>query len=153
VKGDLAADLNVGTLSKVSVGGTMNGSILRATGDVGSIRVGAVRDSKIFAGVASSVSTLPDSADDFIADATIKSFSVKLKTPGSFSDTVIAAKHLGKLSLGAVATNNGGTPFGISADDLASVSAIAGGGAKFSVRNLSDPADSQTQDDFVLRLI
>lgn len=154
VKGDLAADLNVGTLSKLSVGGMMNGSILRATGDVGSIRAGAVRDSKIFAGVAGSVSTLPDSADDFIADATIKSFSVKLKTPGSFSDTVIASKHLGKLSLGSVATNNGGTPFGIAADDLASVSAVAGGGgAKFSVRNLSDPADSQTQDDFVLRIL
>jgi hypothetical protein len=153
VKGDLMADLNVGTINRLTVGGMMNGSNLRAAGDVGTVRAAAMRDSLILAGVRGDVSTMPTDASAFVTPATVKGVSVKLKTPGSFSDTIIAATNLGRLSLGAVATDNGGSPFGVAGDTIASVSAVAGGGAKFSIRNVTEPTDSQTEGDFVLRVL
>ena len=81
--------------------------------------------------------------------------TVSLNEPGDagpFSNTVIAAQDLGKMSLGSVTTTNNGTPFGVSADRVASVSATLGSG-KTGLKKLDAPTDSQTQDDFNLRLI
>jgi hypothetical protein len=50
---------------------------------------------------------------------------------------MIAAADLGKISLGSVATTNNGTPFGVSADRIASISSAFGSG-KISDRNLDD---------------
>jgi len=153
VKGNMGASLHVGTLGKVSVGGAITGATIRSDGDIASIRAGAMHDSAVYAGVRSDLTGLPTVAGDFTHDALIKSLSVRGKTAGSFSNTMIAAQDLGKISLGSVATTNNGTPFGVGADRVAAVSATAGSGGKVSLKKLDAPTDSQTQDDFNLRLI
>jgi hypothetical protein len=152
VKGNMAADVVAGLLGKVSVGGSIQGATIRSDGDISSIRAGAMHDSAVYAGVRSDLTGMPSAAADFTKDALIKSFSVRGKAPGSFSNTVIAAQDLGKISLGSVMTANNGTPFGVAADRIAAVRSTLGSG-KVSLKRLDAPADSQTQDDFTLRLI
>jgi chitinase len=153
VKGNMTADVVAGLLGKVSVGGAIQGATIRSDGDIASIRAGAMHDSAVYAGVRSDLTGMPTAVGDFVHDALIKSLSVSGKTAGSFSDTVIAAQDLGKISLGSVTTANNGTPFGVAADRIASVSSTLGAGGKVSLKKLDAPADSQTQDDFNLRLI
>ena len=153
VRGDLGADLVVTELARLTVGGTMTGSDLRASGNVGTVRAGAMRDSRVFAGVRDGVTTMPDSADDFATAASIKGVTVSGRTPGAFSDTMIAAAQIGRVSLGAVATDNGGAPFGVVADRIASISATGGSAGRFSARNLDDPGQSVTEGDFRLRVL
>jgi hypothetical protein len=153
VKGDFAVDLNVGELGKLTVSGAMTGSDVRATGNIGTVRAGSMRDSRVFAGVRSAVTTLPDSADDFAAPATIRSVTVSGRTAGSFSNTLIAASEIGRASLGAVATANNGTPFGVAADRIASVSATGATGDRIRLRALDEPGESITEGDFVLRVL
>jgi hypothetical protein len=153
VKGDMAAHIKVGTLGKVSVGGAITGADVRADSSIASVRAGAIHDSDILAGVRSDLAGLPAALSDFTNPAgLIKSLSVSGKAPGSFSDTIIAAADLGKISLGAVQTTNNGTPDGVAADKIASISA-AFGADKIRLKNLDAPTDSQTQDDFNLRLL
>lgn len=153
VKGDMAADIVVGVLGKMSVGGAISGAVIRSSGDISSIRAGAMRDSAVYAGVRNDLTGLPTATSDFTTDALIKSLSVSGKTPGAFSNTVIAAQDLGKISLGTVATTNNGTPFGLGADRIASVSSTLGAGGKVSLKKLDAPAGSQSQDDFTLRVL
>jgi hypothetical protein len=153
VKGDMAANIKVGTLGKVSVGGAITGASIRSDSAISSVRAGAVHASEILAGVRSDLVGLPTALSDFTNPAgLIKSMSVSGKTAGSFSDTIIAAADLGKMSLGSVTTTNNGTPDGVAADKIASVSAAFGSG-KIRLKNLDAPTDSQTQDDFNLRLL
>jgi hypothetical protein len=153
VKGDFAADLNVDTIGKMSVRGAVAGADIRATGNIGTVRAGAMRDSRLFAGVRSDVGTMPDSADDFTAQAGIKGVTVSGRTPGSFSNTLIAATDVGRLSLGGVATANNGTPFGAAADRIASVRANGASGGRITLRALDEPGESTTEGDFVLRVL
>jgi hypothetical protein len=153
VKGDFAPNLVVGELGKMTVKGAITGSDVRASGNIGSVRAGAMHDSRLFAGVRNDLSTLPDSADDFAAPATIKSVAVSGKAAGSFSNTLIAATDLGKVSLGAVATANNGTPLGVAADDIASVSAQGGSGGRITLRALDEPGESTGEGDFLVRIL
>jgi hypothetical protein len=152
VTGNMAADIVTGLLGKVSVRGAITGATIRSNGDIASVRAGAIQDSAVYAGVRSDLTGMPSAAGDFTGNAIIRSLSVSGKNPGAFSDSVIAAADLGKVSLGSVTTTNGGTSFGLAADRIASVSSTLGGGSKLTLKKLDDPADSQTQDDFTLRL-
>jgi hypothetical protein len=153
VKGDFAADIAVGALGKVTVKGAVTGSDIRATGNIASVRAGAMHDSRVFAGVNGNVSTLPAALTDFAAPARIGSVSVSGKSAGSFSNTLIAASDIGKLSLGAIATANNGTPFGVAGDTIGSVSAQGAGGGKITLRALDDPSESTGEGDFVVRAL
>jgi hypothetical protein len=153
LKGDLMADLLVGSLSRLSVKGALSGSDIRSTSDIGTVRATAARNSLIFAGVKNSVSALPASLSDLETAAAIKSVSISGKTPGSFSDTLIAARDLGKVSLGSVATENGGAAFGVSGDNIASVRGTTTGGQKLSGKMLSDSSNSSQDGDFLLRVL
>ena len=153
VKGDFAADLNVGELGKLTVRGAMIGSDVRATGNIGTVRAALMRDSRVFAGVRSDLSTLPDSADDFAAPASIRSVTVSGRTAGSFSNTLIAADDVGKVSLGSVTTANNGTAFGVAGDTIASVSASGATGGRITLRALDEPGESTGEGDFVVRVL
>ena len=95
----------------------------------------------IFAGVAATATALPAASTDFTNAAIISSVKVKTGT----ADTRIAATNLGKITLGTVQINNGGTPFGLAADKIAAVSGSTGPGVKFSLKKLDTPADFTKQ--------
>jgi hypothetical protein len=101
------------------------------------------------------VSALPTSLADFSnAAALIGGVSVKAKGGGGFSNSLIAAPTVGKLTLGAIQTANANTPFGVAADRVASLSGVAVGGTGLIRRSrLDDPAGSLSDGDFVLRLL
>jgi hypothetical protein len=153
-RGDFAADVTTGTLGTLKVGGALAGADLRATTSIGRVMAASIRDSRIFAGVAGAVAALPSTPADFSnAAATIGGVSVKPRGLG-FSNSLIAAPTVGKLSLGSIQASNGGTPFGVAADRIASVSGIAVGGTGSIRRSrLDDPTSSVTDGDFVLRLM
>ena len=151
-KGDFAADILADNLGKLTVGGALTGSNVRTTGAIGTVTAGTMRNNQIFAGVRNGLNTLPDGTDDFTAAMPIKSVTVKGRGAGAFSDTLVAASQVGKLSLNAVAPDNGGTTHGVCADQVRSAAATTTAG-KLKLRALADPASSVTDGDFVLRLL
>jgi hypothetical protein len=153
-KGDFAADVTAGTIGTLKVGGALAGADVRASGSIGKVTAASIRDSRIFAGVSDAVAALPASLSDFSnAAALIAGVSVKARGAG-FSNTLIAAPTLGRLSLGSVQASNGGTPFGVAADRVSSISGITVGGIGTIRRaRLDDPSASLSDGDFVLRLM
>lgn len=133
------------SLGSVKVGGGINNSTFRVSGNVGSVSAQSLSASTIYAGVADSVAatTLPAGVGDFASQATIASVSVRASTAGSN----IAAFNLGKLALGQVNTSNGGTLFGLAGDKAAAVTGSLSTGVRFSLKRLDGPADvtAQTQ--------
>jgi hypothetical protein len=154
VKGGMAADVSAGSIGKVTVGGELSGSTIRATDSITSVSVGTIAHSKVFAGVRDDVTTLPDSADDF-ADptATINTFSVKSKLSGSFSDTLIAGSNLGKVAVGTVDTTNAGVPFGVAALTIKSITGTTDVGGPLKASKLDLPGSSISLGDFRVRLL
>lgn len=152
-KGDLAANITADQLGKLSVSGTLASSTLRIGGGIGKITAGALRDSTILSGVGAQVTGLPTGADAFANPASfISSVSVKSKSPGSFSNTMIAAASIGSLSLGAIASDNGGTPDGVAAMSIRAVAGILADSSRLKLKNLDAPEQSTSSGDFVLRL-
>jgi hypothetical protein len=141
--GDFGANVAAQTLGKLSVRGALVGSDVRVEGNIGSVRVGSASNSRVFAGVRSDVTTLPAAAADFASGAAIGSFR-----SGAFGNTLVAATSLGKVLLGAVTTANGGTPFGVAADAVRSISTPT-----LRLKNLSDPAATQRDGDFYVRIV
>ena len=74
---------------------------------------------------------LPGSASDFTAANKISSLKLKkIANTISFSNSLVAAKNLGSLQLGAVLLSNLGLPFGLAASKYNSLSFVAGAGGK-----------------------
>jgi hypothetical protein len=152
IKGDLSTDVTVGQLQRLTVGGALTGSDIRSAGDVMSLRVGRAANSRVFAGVGVGQNGLPDSMDDFAnAAAQIKSVSVTSKAAGAFVDTLIAAPHVGSVSLGSIVTGNAGNAFGVSGDSIATVRGSTG--TKLSLKGLDEPSETETEGDFVARVL
>ena len=109
------------TARNVVVGGTLSASQIRTAGNIISSKFGAVSDSLVFAGVSSSLSTLPTSASDFTSSAEILSFIVTGIPHTTFAlvNSDIAAEEMGKVIVRGVDTSNS-TPFGFAAGTLAS---------------------------------
>ena len=104
-------------------------SVILADGHIGSVILGGVSDSVIFAGVGSTadenadgVFDLPDPAADFAAEAAISRITVTGRaTDGNGHSTVnsnFAGSEVRRVSLAGVATDNAGTPFGLAAASL-----------------------------------
>jgi hypothetical protein len=153
VKGVLAAGINAGTIGKITAG-SLNGSEIRASGSIASVAATSAAASTIFAGVRSDLLTLPDSIDDF-ADpgAEIKTITFKGKTPGSFSNTLIAGAFLGKVSLGTIASANNTVAFGVAGLSMKSATGTTDTAGPFKKSKLDDPSGSLTAGDFKLRLL
>jgi peptidyl-prolyl cis-trans isomerase A (cyclophilin A) len=112
-------------LSRLKVAGTITNSEIVAAGNIGSITATSLSDVNIYAGVGSDIvqnNALPASTADYSANATIH--SVQLGKTGTFSNSRIAAGSLGSMQLGTITTSNGGTPDGIAAVVIQSVSAV-----------------------------
>lgn len=114
--------MNIGTLT---VGGAIASTTINAGGNVGSIRAGRMADSAVYAGlVASPSGPLPSVTTDFRNTATIKSVTLKKSASASFSNSDIAAYDIIAANLGTVSQTNGGTPFGLAAHDVKTVSLV-----------------------------
>ena len=104
-------------------GGILNTTI-RSAGSIGVVSSMFVINSSIYAGVGPLPpgQGLPAAASDFVAPAQIRSVTLS-RSPRfpSFSNSVIAASSLGSLDLGTIQTANGGTPFGLAARFIRSV--------------------------------
>ena len=152
VRGAFQAGIAAGVIGRVTVSGAVSGAAIRSDSSIAGLTVGSITDSLVFAGVAGSV--LPDSSDDFTSPGEIKTFTVRGRTAGSFSDTLIAAATLGKVGLGGpVATANGGQTFGVAGNTIKSVSGSTDAGDSLRRSNLDDPAGSFAAVDFVLRVL
>lgn len=142
--GDFGSDINAGSIGTMLVRGALAGSNVNVSGQIRSVRLGSASNSRVFAGVTGTA--LPDSADDFAnSSASIGSFIVR---GGQFSNTSIAAPTIGKVLLGSVQTSNNGTPFGIAADSLRSLTTPT-----LRLARATDPAASRTEADFVVRIV
>jgi hypothetical protein len=155
VKGAFQADITAGVIGKVTVGGEMAGSAIRADQSIAGLTVGSIKSSSIFAGVTGTA--LPASPDDFtggaVGTSTIRAFTVKSKASGSFSDTQIAAAQIGKLALGSIVTSNGGAPFGAAGLTIKTVTGLTDTGTAVKAAKLDDPAGSKAVGDFVIRVL
>ncbi|HEX8911034.1 MAG TPA: hypothetical protein VF796_01655 [Humisphaera sp.] len=127
-----------------AVAGAMTNSTLTAAGGVGTLSAGSMVGSRVYVGRVTA-DTFPDALDDF-ADAPaaaikkVKVGSASGAGAPAFANSVIAARALGSVSLSAVATDNGGTAFGLVADTIASLSAKDALGQPLKVKSLDDPA-------------
>jgi hypothetical protein len=146
VKGNFGADIDAASVKSLKVGGALVGASIRTAGNIGKVTAGGMSDSAILAGV--NGAALPQSSAGFAnAGAEIKGVTIK----GTFSNSAVAAPTIGKLALGTVQPANNGTPLGVAADSVKSLTATAGGALRLS--KLTDPSDSTTFQDFVVRIV
>ena len=125
--GDFGAEVVVSdtqvdqALGKVSVAGAADGATFRCAGNIGSMVLGAMRNSTVLAGVRDGVTWLPKQLEDFARGASIGSLTVRGQTGGAgFSNSVVAARTIGKVSLPQVTTDNAQTDFGIACTQMIS---------------------------------
>jgi hypothetical protein len=151
VKGNLTESAIISTrafaasekpIGKVTIGGAVTDTLVRAAGNITSVTAGSFAGSRVFAGIGESVSlvTLPAQASDFASPATIASVTSKSTT----ADTNFAGSRLGKLNLGTVTTTNNGTVFGVSADLITALTATIGG-TRANLKKLDTAQDVTTQ--------
>jgi hypothetical protein len=152
IKGAFQADVNAGTIGKMTVSGELANANIHSDGSIAGLVVGSIKDSTVFAGVGGTA--LPDSPDDFTNGAgAILAFAVRSKAAGAFSNSSVAAANLGKVALNSVLTSNGGSTFGVAALRIKSISGLNDTGSPLKSANLDDPASSKAVGDFVLRLL
>ena len=186
VKGDIVGatisltqvpDLKLKALGKVSVKGWMNGTSIRSDGNVGSITVGGMQNSAIFAGV--NEGALVDSNDDGVWDLPSPDTGLKLVAPDraamaslkvsgmkaldgqgkaqwvdSFINSNVAAAEFGTLKLFRPQTVSTGA-FGVAADLIKKGTVTFGdGSAAWKLGpDLTDPNPALTKDQFEIRVI
>lgn len=138
-------------LNRLAVRGAIAGTDVRATADIGSVSAASITGSTIYAGLTAPGGALPSVPP--AGDTTIKNVTITSRgsTP-AFVDSNIAARTLGRISLGVVQVSNAGEPFGLAALSLRALSAVGAAGAPIREANLTDQADSFVQSDFAVRI-
>lgn len=126
----------------IHVAGTVTNAIIFSNGNIGSITVGKLVGSGIYAGVSSTIAGslgMPASDSDYLAPtAFINSIHLGRGTP-AFSQSVIAAGVLKAVNVsvvnttGATAQNGNPIPFGVAAEIFGSLTAILDTGKTLSL--------------------
>ena len=136
--------------------GEINSSQILSQGNVGTVTAGAMIDSNCFAGVAEGITGLPAAETaSFSKTATIKSIAIKgIKTESSpyYINSNIAAANILSASIVYPQSDNGGVPFGLSADNINKLTIKKTDGTTTSLKNLGKSTDSQTIDGVEIRL-
>jgi hypothetical protein len=141
---------NAFVLESLAVSEAVSGSQISFNGNAGRITAGQVLNSTIFAGYTPAVSTNMMAGGAFVNGFQIESVTVpgiKKSATNAFVNSVIAADKIGSVALASVATNNGGTAFGVAGNT--SVRFVAVGQPKFSWN--PDGHIVQKLGDFVAR--
>lgn len=151
----------VPALGVLAVKGPISASVVRASGSIRTVKSGGLVDCQLLAGV-SSTERFPAGPGAFESEAGIG--KVTLKAPpgaGAFNNSVIAAKHLGRLNLGLIDTDNAGVAFGVVADGIEGIVGTNGAGQRLRLSGLDDPgaapealaATGFTFGDFQVRVV
>lgn len=152
-KSAFQADVKTSLIGRMTVGGAVSGANILADQSIGAVSVGSISDCAVIVGNLSTT-RLPTAAGDFGNAATsILSFVVKSKAPAAFSDTLIVATTLGKVSLSTVVASNGGGTFGVAALAIKSLNATPDTGSPIKLAQLDDSSQSIVVGDFVVRLL
>jgi hypothetical protein len=137
-------------VSKLTVGGRLDESIITANANVGAVCLGYLRGSRILVSVDDD--SLPDSVNDFTGQHEIKSFTITGVTsegnPHSQIDSMIAAWRLGTLNLRNVELDNDGDVHGFAATQYGSFRLVQPDASVY-----TDPEDIENPMDFVVRRI
>ncbi len=145
IKGDLLGALvQTASVAMLNITGSISGSSILATDKIGPVIAGGIAGSTIFAGILSTVTTLPNTAADF-TNQSASITSVRTKT---FSDSLIAAWKIGAVTLGTITTTNGGTPFGIAGDQITSVRSTV---PVIHLININSTSTPFAKDDFTVQ--
>jgi hypothetical protein len=140
------------TFQKIRVQGSMINSSFRSRDDMGYLRIGAMIDSSIFAGVDTNIMSGFVDSTDLMFNSRIESLTID--TPRgdemSFVNSYVIADVIGSTSLGSVDVGNGRAPFGIAANTFERLSYRIGRDNFF--YSTDSPSDTQLlNDDFQIR--
>lgn len=153
VRGRMAASVRAGTIGKMTVAGALDAAEVRAEESIATVIAGTIVTTRVFAGVAAGLATLPDSPDDFANPASrIGAVTVKNKGPQAFVSALVAAPTLGKLKLGAASASASQPAPGVAGRTIAALGASASG-QLVRLSKLDDPARSQIVGDLVIRVL
>lgn len=109
-------------LNSLFVGGAISNSTITSAGSVDLVSAGSMQNSNLYVGLVHPA--LPALNADFANTAEIHSITLRRSASASFSGSNVAAYQLGTIVLGAVATANGGTPFGVSGHSIKSITLV-----------------------------
>lgn len=113
-------------LTRLTATGEIDDSQITSAGSIGSVMSGRLVRSMIYAGVmqmpGGGPQPLPSTRDALLSSAQIKSIALRRSAAGSFISSDVAAFTIGTAEVGTVNTNNGGTPEGLAANQIGSVS-------------------------------
>ena len=128
VGGDFEADVTLSEdalTSAIAIKGFLRNSIFKTDGNIGSIILGGITGSRIFAGVDSAPTTLASLADArSIAKFTIA--GITGSTANLFVSSQVVAKAIGEISVQRVAQTSGAGDFGFVADVIKSYARLGG---------------------------
>lgn len=115
-------NLTAGIVGPITDRGAAEGDVINSAGNIGAVNALSMSGTRIEAGVDSADANglaTAFSADDKIASVVIGK--------GGFSNSVIDAGTLPRVSLGTLSSSNGGTPFGLASSDIVSLTATIDG--------------------------
>jgi hypothetical protein len=137
--------------------GSQYASSIFSAGNIGSVTLGAIDDSSIFAGIGSGVTGFPGVSQDITAVATIGAVTVKgipskaANPPASFIGSDVAASKITTVSLYSVQVANSGTPFGLAAESIGALT-ITKPKVKDTKLDTAISAASGSSADFLIRI-
>lgn len=141
------------SLGRLTTTGAITNSNIRSAGNVGTITALSMSGSTVYAGVNTpDGGPLPDSADDFVAPATVRGVTIRNRAAPSFLASNVAASVLGRMNLGVVQRENAGVPFGLAAQTLASLNAADVAQARIRAARFTEPSQSLDLSDFEVRI-
>jgi autotransporter-associated beta strand protein len=136
------------TLKTMSVKGVVNNVVIDVTGAITSVTVGAFVNSRLFA----SYSGPDDGSGTFTAGGDIGTFKVTGKT-NSFAHSFVIASNFKNVSIASMDPDNGGTKFGIVADNAVKALSAANGTTKFKYNAKTGGTQDLTGTDFEVKIV
>lgn len=109
-------------LNSLYVGGAINDSTIESAGSIRAFSAQSLTTSGLYVGLVNPA--LPATTSDFANTAEIRTLVLRRSAGASFANSNIAAYDLGTVTLGAVQTSNGGTPFGVAGHSIQSITLV-----------------------------
>jgi hypothetical protein len=150
VAGNFQENVLANTIGKLAVGGNIQNSSIRAAVSIGPVTANSLINSQIFAGVASSATSLPTSDAAFTPGSSIKSVNLR-GTNAVFSNSSIAAAIVGPLNLGTVQPATNVPFFGVAGLEILGVRGSTG--TLFSIpKETQDLGTVFSDEDFLIQV-
>jgi hypothetical protein len=150
VKKDLAGTVTVSgagiaptknALGTLKVTGAVTGTTIDVSGNVGSVTAGTFVNSNLYAGYNATLGTF--------TGRTVGKFTVTGKTDG-FRNSFVYATNFKGVTLASVTQDNGGTPFGFTADGAVTALSVTAPKFKYNPKDATNP---QGIGDFEVRIV